>query len=201
MCDLHAILHVQELAGPDWRVSATVLYDRPPKHFRKTDASTAHELLVRISASISGVMETPMMVDFAADEAPEWGPSKTIATSVDSIGHGAAWRSERPAILVSSTSWTPDEDFGVLLEALILYEALVEGQKTGDSYGRKGQQRGPEKGVTSGLILPPLLVLITGRGPQREMYLKRIRELHMRHVAVSRLCLRSVWNWFQQINY
>jgi beta-1,4-mannosyltransferase len=54
-------------------------------------------------------------------------------------------------LVVSSTSWTPDEDFGLLLDALVGY---------GASPGRA-----------------PLLVVITGRGPQRAAYEARVARL------------------------
>lgn len=47
-------------------------------------------------------------------------------------------------LLVSSTSWTPDEDFSLLLAALVTYGASAKRM--------------------------PLLVVITGRGPQKAMY-------------------------------
>lgn len=55
-------------------------------------------------------------------------------------------------LLVSSTSWTPDEDFNLLLEALCSYAASPK-------------------------TLPPILAIITGKGPQKQMYLDRIAAL------------------------
>ena len=53
-------------------------------------------------------------------------------------------------LIVSSTSWTPDEDFSILLDALTRYA--------------------PNAPV-------PVLAIITGKGPQKEMYLQKIEEL------------------------
>jgi beta-1,4-mannosyltransferase len=62
-------------------------------------------------------------------------------------------------LLVSSTSWTPDEDFGLLLDALV-------------AYASSRRQSRPPSGA-----LPPILAIITGKGPQKESYLARIAAL------------------------
>jgi len=58
-------------------------------------------------------------------------------------------------LIVSSTSWTPDEDFGLLLDALVTYAAGLHEDKS-----RK-----------------PILAIITGKGPQKEMYMRKIKQL------------------------
>jgi beta-1,4-mannosyltransferase len=60
-------------------------------------------------------------------------------------------------LLISSTSWTPDEDFSLFLDALVEYAS-----------------RGTS---TTSAALPPLLVIITGKGPQKDMYVERIASL------------------------
>jgi beta-1,4-mannosyltransferase len=83
-------------------------------------------------------------------------------------------RTDRPALLVSSTSWTPDEDFSILLEALSLYEKrtiqLASSQST--SHGR----------------LPKLLVIVTGKGPLKEKYMKEVEKL------------QKSWKWVRCIS-
>ena len=57
-------------------------------------------------------------------------------------------------LILSSTSWTADEDFGILLDAVVKYS----------------QQAAAEK------RLPNLVVIITGKGPQQARYLRKIAQ-------------------------
>lgn len=71
-------------------------------------------------------------------------------------------------LLVSSTSWTPDEDFAVLLDAMVQYDARAS--------------RNPS------LCLPHILLFVTGKGPLKEYYINKIDQLHLTRVAI-----RTVW--------
>lgn len=59
-------------------------------------------------------------------------------------------------LLVSSTSWTPDEDFSILLNALMDYSDLA---------------------ITTHPELPEILVVVTGKGPQKADFLSKIKSL------------------------
>jgi len=67
-------------------------------------------------------------------------------------------RAERPALLVSSTSWTADEDFGLLLEALEIYNRVASTKGDNES-------------------LPRILVMITGKGPLKDVYMDKVQRL------------------------
>ncbi|EPQ64753.1 Bgt-1150 [Blumeria graminis f. sp. tritici] len=70
-------------------------------------------------------------------------------------------------LLVSSTSWTPDEDLNLLLEALCSYAA---------------SQR----------QLPSVLVVITGKGPQKQDYIDRIKILTSTG-KLQNITIRTAW--------
>lgn len=70
-------------------------------------------------------------------------------------------------LLVSSTSWTPDEDFKLLLEALCAYSASPN-------------------------PLPPVFAMITGKGPQKQMYLDRIAAL-TQDAKLKNVTIRTAW--------
>ena len=69
-------------------------------------------------------------------------------------------RAGRPALIISSTSWTPDEDFSVLLSALVKYD-----KECTDNH-------------------PDIICAITGNGPQKSYYQGKIAELNMTHVHI-----------------
>lgn len=74
-------------------------------------------------------------------------------------------------VVVSSTSWTPDEDFSLLLDALCRYSELSS---------------------TSSPHLPAILAIITGKGPQREMYMERVSNLQ-KEGKLNKVTICTAW--------
>ncbi|KAI4325949.1 hypothetical protein MLD38_031307 [Melastoma candidum] len=89
---------MQHGLAQNWGIKATVLYDQPPEFFHPASLEEKHQLFCRLSKDIN----TSLGVE-------------------DCTSHGGA----EPALIVSSTSWTSDEDFGILLEAAVMYNRRV----------------------------------------------------------------------------
>ena len=77
-----------------------------------------------------------------------------------------------PAIIVCSTSWTADEDLSILLDAARLCDETIRCHVD-------------EPGNTS---FPHLLILITGRGPLRDQFERKMHGLSFRKIH-----LRTLW--------
>ncbi|AWP19471.1 putative chitobiosyldiphosphodolichol beta-mannosyltransferase [Scophthalmus maximus] len=137
----------------NWGIGATTLYDRPASIFRETPLRLQHELFVRLAHTY------PQFKFTGSDDV---AAETTIFSLRDVTDDSVTLRSERPALLISSTSWTEDEDFSVLLEALEEYEGFIR----------------------DGASLPRLVCVITGKGPQKEHYRKMIDSLNLEHVQI-----------------
>jgi beta-1,4-mannosyltransferase len=74
----------------------------------------------------------------------------------------------RPALLISATSWTADEDFTLLLDALALWDASLR------------KRVAPR-------MEPFAVVLLTGKGPLRESYEVRVRQIGLQMIAMHTL--------------
>ncbi|MCJ1404487.1 mannosyltransferase [Xylographa trunciseda] len=77
----------------------------------------------------------------------------------------------RLRVIVSSTSWTMDEDFSLLLEALVGYSELA---------------------TTSHPYLPEVMVIITGKGPQKEHYLAKIADMEDKD-KLEMVTIKTAW--------
>jgi len=145
---------MQQDLKDNWGISgATVLHDRPPPMFAPTSARDRHALFKRLEKDAPGA--------FKAFGATTVEGGDTLFTSPKG---GGTMRPDRPALIVSSTSWTPDEDFQILLDALIVYE--------------KTCLSAPNK------ELPDLMCIITGKGPMRAYYEGKVAASDFKHVRV-----------------
>ena len=125
------------------RKSAEVLYDQPPAAFHLCNFEEKQKLFEDLKDDI------PEKLFFDLKNQTE----------------------KRPVVLVSSTSWTIDEDFGVLLDALVRCEQEV---------------------LESKLPFPQVLVFITGKGPMKEFYEEKIRQLNLQYFHI-----KTIWLSFE----
>ncbi|KAG4121377.1 hypothetical protein ERO13_D11G203050v2 [Gossypium hirsutum] len=87
----------------------------------------------------------------------------------------------RPALL------TPDEDFGILLEAAVMYDrrvaALLDENDSADEWVLWKEISGGKQ-----YLYPRLLFIITGKSPEKEKYEEKIKRLNLKRVA-----FRTMW--------
>lgn len=132
-----------------------MLYDKPPKRFKQLDWTNKHNLLQRLKLEYNKFRDYNNNTDC------------TRITDYDPIKNKVTEKIDRPAFIVSSTSWTEDEDFSILLTALDQYEQMC-----------KSSLNLPNTN------LPYIVCIITGRGPLKEYYANEIKNRIWRYVEI-----------------
>ena len=149
---------------PDSKPWITEVPDCPPDMFCVRDLADQHEVLRRLGDTMEAACPRAWKTNLNRTTqtllTEVVGSSKTASTTIQH-------RRGRPALVTSSTSWTPDEDFGILLQALLLLDDKIQAESSSLN----------------------VLVVVTGKGPQRTMYERKISQLALRHVAVTTLWL------------
>jgi beta-1,4-mannosyltransferase len=179
-----------------WNIDARVLYDKAPPFFKKTSVEVEHSLMLRLlkegalplstkrvqvsSDPRESIEETlftsaplaPKSTSNASgkkrDHSLGKSPRRNLTPLLSTPGSSTpTLRRNRPALLISSTSWTEDEDFGLLLDALVVVDAAVK--ESPSEY-------------------PDFVVVVTGKGPQKSMYEAKIAALKLEYVVI-----RTMW--------
>ncbi|XP_045045801.2 chitobiosyldiphosphodolichol beta-mannosyltransferase isoform X4 [Desmodus rotundus] len=145
---------MREDLAENWGIKAVTVYDKPASFFKETPLDLQHRLFMKLGRTYSA---------FRASSEPLDPATERSAFTEQDAGSGMVTRlHRRPALLVSSTSWTEDEDFSVLLAAL-----------------EKFEQR-----ILNGESFPSLVCVITGKGPLKEYYSRLIDQKHFQHIQV-----------------
>lgn len=98
-----------------WSIEAQVFYDRPAPQFQPIAVEQKHDLFVRLAVEYPVQFGCGVVAEQLEDGE---GVEESTRFTVKTFAGDTRLRLDRPALLMSSTSWTPDEDFQILLGAL-----------------------------------------------------------------------------------
>jgi len=196
MADAHlTVTHAMEMwLGEHFNIHGSnkhrvrVLYDKPPLLFRPTLLEEQHELFQRLDVERKNEQLHGWLNNDGLNNAHTIEETLFTQCILDTNGkeHERIIRSRpnRPALVVSSTSWTPDEDFSVLLEALEkLHSLILKGDASSSS-------------SSSSSSFPNILVVVTGKGPQKEYFLPLLHEFNEQHQHIKIVTL-----WLEASDY
>ncbi|CAF2203290.1 unnamed protein product [Rotaria magnacalcarata] len=118
-------------------IKASVLYDKATNHFHIPTIEEKHKILMKMIAQYS-------YKQF------EGKSTKSTRCTTEDEKNNIVYLPDRPVILVSSTSWSEDENFQLLFDALKNYAT----HETSN--------------------LPSIVCIVTGKGPLKEQFIKQV---------------------------
>ncbi|KAF9185876.1 hypothetical protein BGZ51_002362 [Haplosporangium sp. Z 767] len=160
------------------RGKVTTLYDRAPESFRQLDTEEIHDFLSELKLE-KLVKEQSLNSSFL----PTMSANQTLLTERKTASGPVAFRADRPLLIVSSTSWTADEDFQLLLDAAKQYDDLAKLENT-PAHAKVSN------GKSKADLYPKLLFVITGKGPLKQHYEEVISKMALENVVFVTTWLR-----------
>ncbi|XP_044274461.1 chitobiosyldiphosphodolichol beta-mannosyltransferase isoform X3 [Varanus komodoensis] len=148
---------MQEDLQVNCNIRAVTFHDKPASFFKETPLRVQHQLFMKLAKDYAPFKAQLVAEPLLSDDV-EQSAFTQLDTRSGTVTHGPG----RPALLISSTSWTEDEDFSILLKALEEYE----------------------RDCTEEAKLPPLVCVVTGKGPLKEYYQEQMAALHFKHVQM-----------------
>lgn len=175
LCVSHAMRDVLKNV---WGIDAGVVHDRPLRQPQAVPLHQQHMLLLRLQHCLSSmscpenICET-FKTRLAMDSAVARQALSSIMLDCAQLGSRpseapAAWADkaslhpQRSALLVSSSSWTADDDPGLILQACRLFE-----------------QHAASQGSNTNLV-----VLLTGQGPGRAAFERELEPVRFQRVQI-----------------
>lgn len=136
-----------------------VLYDRPPSFFCRTNSTERVDLMNRLDIANKDKKDSVLL--------PSTFPAKDLTTSFPRQRD----QQQRCALIISSTSWSPEEDFHILLDSL---------KKLDQKILREANQQN----------FPRVAVVVTGKGPQKSMYENEILRVRP---SLTKVTIDTMW--------
>lgn len=152
----------------------SVLHDCPPAIFRLRTLTEQHRILMELDDKIRAACPESWFTHNETKE-EEGILSQTLFTEEYAKGRCRPRRG-RPALIVSSTSWTPDEDISLLLDALQVVEAQIQNTPT-----------------TNNAEKLKIVCVITGKGPLKDKYEQQIETLRRSNKLTQHVALQTLW--------
>lgn len=133
----------------NFQIKAITMHDKAHDRFRQLTLEEKHDFYLRLRKHYD-------LTDFGGEN-----EDSTSFTELSSDGGSVVYKRVRPALIVSSSSWTEDEDFNLLVEALDIYEQDASATK------RK------------------IICALTGKGPLKEHYEALFANKQFKNIRVN----------------